>query len=471
MSPTDSILWRIERDPVLRSTVTAVSILDRAPVWNDYRQRMLETADHIPWLRQVVVDSPLGIGSPSWVDTEDFDIDYHLRRVRLPQTGAFDELLNFAAREAMAEFDRARPPWEFTLVEGFDGDGAALIQKFHHAATDGVGAIRLAREILDPERELQRIEKESSTLSKRAIELRPPSRLESAASVLDHATRGLVAAWIELAKSTLQTGRAPVRSARSVMESLSWGARLVAPITEPLSPIMRSRTTKLEFGAFDVDLEQLHDAAGRANGTLNDAFLAAVLAGLRRYHDGCGKPVAELRMTLPISVRGKDDPVAGNRFVPVRFTVPVAAQDPATAIATISRMVREWRNGPALKLTDTLAAALNVLPTTELTQVFRSLLRNVDFVATNVPGLRAPAYLAGAKVLRQYAFAPPSGAAVNVSLLSNVDCCCIGVNMDRGAIGDPQLLMRSLREGFEEILALSASVDPPAHSHLQGVGP
>ena len=111
-------------------------------------------------------------------------------------------------------------------------------------------------------------------------------------------------------------------------------------------------------------------------------------------------------MTLPISVRGKDDPVAGNRFVPVRFTVPVAAQDPATAIATISRMVREWRNGPALKLTDTLAAALNVLPTTELTQVFRSLLRNVDFVATNVPGLRAPAYLAGAKVLRQYAFAP-----------------------------------------------------------------
>ena len=157
MSPTDSILWRIERDPVLRSTVTAVSILDRVPVWNDYRQRMLEAADRIPWLRQVVVDAPLGIGSPSWVDTEDFDIDYHLRRVRLPHTCGFDELLTFAAREAMAEFDRARPPWEFTLVEGFDGDGAALIQKFHHAATDGVGAIRLAREILDPERESQRI--------------------------------------------------------------------------------------------------------------------------------------------------------------------------------------------------------------------------------------------------------------------------------------------------------------------------
>jgi len=173
---------------------------------------------------------------------------------------------------------------------------------------------------------------------------------------------------------------------------------------------------------------------------------------------------------LPISVRGKDDTQGGNRFVPVRFTVPVTAPDPATSVATVSRLVREWRDGPALTLTDTLASALNVLPTAELTQVFRSLLRNVDFVATNVPGLRAPAYLAGAKVLRQYAFAPPSGAAVNVALLSNVDCCCIGVNMDRGAIDDPQLLMRSLREGFEEVLALSAPADRSAHSHLQGVG-
>ena len=470
MSPTDSILWRIERDPVLRSTVTAVSILDRMPVWNDYRQRMLDAADRIPWLRQVVVDAPLGIGSPSWVDTEDFDIDYHLRRVRLPHPCAFDELLNFAAREAMAEFDRARPPWEFTLVEGFDGDGAALIQKFHHAATDGVGAIRLAREILDPEREPQRMVKEPSSPRVQAKELRPPNRLESAVSVLDHATRRVAGMWIGMARSTLRTGRSPARTVRSAIETLSWGARLVAPITEPLSPVMRSRTSKLGFGAFDVDFEGLHDAAGRANGSLNDAFIAGVVAGLRRYHDGCGLPVSELRMTLPISVRGKDDALAGNRFVPVRFTVPVTAPDTATSVATISRLVREWRNGPALTLTDTLAAALNVLPTAELTQVFRSLLRNVDFVATNVPGLRAPAYLAGAKVLRQYAFAPPSGAAVNVALLSNVDCCCIGVNMDRGAIDDPQLLMRSLREGFEEVLALSAPADPSAHSHLQGVG-
>jgi len=463
MSPTDSILWRIERDPVLRSTVTAVSILDRPPVWDHYRQRMLEVADRVPWLRQVVVDPPLGIGSPSWVAADDFDIDYHLRRVRLPERCAFDELLDFAAREAMSEFDRARPPWEFTLVEGLDG-GAALIQKFHHAATDGVGAIRLAREILDPEREPQHTLKKELTMSDNATEPLSRNRLVSAISAMDQVAHRVAATSIDMAGATLRTGRSPARSVRSAMETLWWGARLMALIPQPLSPVMRSRTTNLGFGAFDIDFDQLHDAAQRANGSLNDAFIAAVLTGMRRYHEGCGQPVANLRMTLPISIRGKDDPFGGNRFVPVRFTVPVVAQDPVTTVTTISRLVQEWRDGPALKLTDNLAAALNVLPTAELTQIFGLMLRNVDFVATNVPGLRAAAYLAGAEVLRQYAFAPPSGAAVNVALLSNVDCCCIGVNMDRGAIRDPQLMMRSLREGFDEVLTLSAAVEPPARS-------
>jgi lactate dehydrogenase-like 2-hydroxyacid dehydrogenase len=92
------------------------------------------------------------------------------------------------------------------------------------------------------------------------------------------------------------------------------------------------------------------------------------------------------------------------------------------------------------------------LPSPAVTQVFGSMLRNVDFVATNVPGLPVPAYLAGAELLRQYAFAPPSGAALNVALLSHVGHCCIGVNIDRAAIADPDLLVSCLQEGFDEII-------------------
>ena len=181
--------------------------------------------------------------------------------------------------------------------------------------------------------------------------------------------------------------------------------------------------------------------------------MAAVASGLASYHEACGHPVTELRMTLPISVRARDDVGSGNRFVPVRFVLPVFAHEPARMVASVSLLVRAWRSGPALPLAVGLSVALNTLPTPVLAPLFGSLLRNVDFVATNVPGLRGPVYLAGAEVRRQYAFAPPSGAALNVSLLSHGESCCIGVNMDPGAVEDPALLVASLRGSFGEILA------------------
>ncbi|MGA2210081.1 MAG: wax ester/triacylglycerol synthase domain-containing protein [Acidimicrobiales bacterium] len=464
MSATDSILWRIERDPVLRSTVTAISLLDRAPDWEELRSRMLQASLRIPRMRQVVAEPPLGVGSPSWVMAEAFDLDYHLRRVRLSPPATFASVLEYAAQQAMSEFDRARPLWEFTVVEGV-GDGAALIQKFHHAVTDGVGGMKLALEILDTEARPRRkvVPVPSLAGAPSLVALRPLAADTSGLSAIGRAAEASIktlaragrrAAGLEvgLAGAAVQAGKDPVASARSLADSVRWGARLVAPVSEPLSPIMRSRGIIFSFAAFDVDFDRLRAAGKRAHGSLNDAFIASVGAGLRRYHEAHGARVTSLRMTLPISIRSEHDAAGGNRFVPVRFEVPLEPSDPGVTIPAISRLVREWRDGPALGLTDALASVLNGLPTPAVTQVFGSMLRNVDFVATNVPGLPVPTYLAGAELLRQYAFAPPSGSALNVALLSHVGHCCIGVNIDRAAITDPDLLVSCLQEGFDEII-------------------
>ena len=54
---------------------------------------------------------------------------------------------------AAAAFDRARPLWEFTLIEGlYDADGterAAFAMKVHHAVTDGVGGMALLALLVD----------------------------------------------------------------------------------------------------------------------------------------------------------------------------------------------------------------------------------------------------------------------------------------------------------------------------------
>ena len=459
MSPADSILWRIERDPILRSTVTAVSLLDRVPDWDRFRSRMLEASERIPRMRHVVVEPPLGLGSPYWAVDENFDLDYHLRRIQLPQPTSFGDVLDFAAREAMSGFDHARPLWVFTIVEQV-GEGAVLVQKFHHAATDGLGGIRLALEILDTTRRVShRVHRLEQLVTPAPRTRRVPGPLGRVAEVTLATARDLTAQAtrvpITVVEGAARLGRAPLRSVEAAADSLRWGARLLAPVTTPLSSVMIGRSIGLSFGAFDVDLGRLHEAGRQAGGTLNDAFITAVGAGLRRYHEKQGKPVERLRMTLPISIRREGDPVMVNRFVPVRFTVPLVPADPALRIPAIARLVREWRDGPALGLSDALANLLNSLPTRAVTDVFASILRNVDFVATNVPGLPTPSYLAGAELVRQYAFAPPSGSAVNVSLLSHVGHCCIGVNMDPAAVADPEGLVSSLEEGFEEVLSIA----------------
>ena len=106
-------------------------------------------------------------------------------------------------------------------------------------------------------------------------------------------------------------------------------------------------------------------------------------------------------------------------------------------------------------MTSTLAGILNRLPTATTTALFGGMLKCCDFVTSNVPGAPVPVYVGGARVERLYAFAPPAGAAFNVTLISHCDTCCIGVVIDTDGRTRPRRAARRLRAGFDEVLALA----------------
>ena len=192
-------------------------------------------------------------------------------------------------------------------------------------------------------------------------------------------------------------------------------------------------------------------AGAVAGGSLNDAFIAAITGGLRRYHEKHGKPVGDLSVSMPISLRTDDDPVGGNRVTLMRFDLPAAIADPGGRIRAIHDLTIKMRNEKSLSYTQAIAGVLNLMPRWYI----GSVLRHVDFVASDVPGIPIPVYLAGAAVRMQYAFAPTIGAALNVTLLSYVDTCAIGINMDTSAIPDPEVLYDCLVAGFDDVLALA----------------
>ena len=449
MTPADAVMWTIEQDPVLRSTVTTVALLDRAPDYSALRRRLLDAGAVVPRLRQRVQRPARPGRRPRWVPDQDFDIDYHVRRLAPVGLCDLPDVLDLARVSAMAGLDRDRPLWEFSVVEGLAEGRAAFILKFHHCVTDGVGGIALAMQILDRTR--QGRARPAAGAPGTAPDPPAPGAWplgRAAGAVAGAAVRG-----VGVARAAAQVALRPGPGAAALVDNARWTGRLLAPVSEPLSPVMRGRSTVWRYDAFDVPLADVRRAAAAAGGSVNDVFLTAVTAGLRRYHRAHGHDTAELRMTLPISLRREGDPLGGNRFTPVRFPVPLGSgRDPAGQTRLVGSLVREWREGPAPALTDRLASLLCRLPADVLTGLFGRMLKNVDFVATNVPGLPFPMYLAGAELLRQYAFAPLSGAALNVALLSHTDWACIGVNTDAVAVPDHRLLTACLRDGFAEAL-------------------
>ena len=155
---------------------------------------------------------------------------------------------------------------------------------------------------------------------------------------------------------------------------------------------------------------------------------------------------------MPISIRKPDDPPGGNRVTLMRFKVPVGVREPVARMQLIHQLCVDARREPAIEHTDAIAAALNLLPR----RAVGSMLKHVDFLASNVPGIGMPVFLAGAGVTEWYAFGPTIGAALNATLVSYNGRCYVGLNVDTGAIPDGAAMLECMREGFDEVLQLAS---------------
>lgn len=437
MSDIDALLWRIENDPLLRSTVMMVSVLDSWPDIPRMMDRIERGTIKIPRLRERVVQSRV-VGTPRWEADPHFDLKYHVRFLKAPGEGTLRDVLDFAVPIAMAGFDRARPLWETYMIDGLADGKAAMIQKVHHSLTDGIGGMELALSTLDIERDpAEELDPAS---------LRPPSNGAPVAPPVGLLTRG--------ARSLSKAVRSPKAAAARTNEVGASFRRLMQATPEPLSPIMTGRSMSAHYNTILIPLKQLKAGAKARGGTVNEAYISALMGGLRTYHDAHGVDAAELRMTLPVSTRdaGISDAEGNNQFVPTRFTVPLTIDDPAERMVLVRERLAEQLAEPAMEFNEPIAAMLNRLPTPMTAQIFGAMYRGVDFIASNVAGPPVFLYLAGARIEAQYPFGPLAAAAINLTLLSGPDHVAIGVNTDPAAVPDPDVLLACLHKGFDELL-------------------
>ncbi|MCV7425620.1 wax ester/triacylglycerol synthase family O-acyltransferase [Mycobacterium montefiorense] len=448
-------MLRGDANPRLRSGFISVEILDNTPDWERFRTRAEDVSRRVLRLRQKVVAPPLPTAAPRWVTDPDFNIDFHVRRVRAPEPGTLREVFDLAEVMLQSPLDLARPLWTATLVEGLaDGRAAALLH-LSHAVADGLGSMAMFVPIFDLERHPP-------------AEPLPPQPIPqdlSATELMREGVNQLPGAFLKGVRGVLSTvtraARDPAATVTGVFGYARSSARILQPAAEP-SPLLRSRGVATRSEALEFQLCDLDAAAKACGGSINDVYLAALCAVLGRYHSALGSPMNELPMVVPMNLRSEADPEGGNRFTTVSLAAPVGTADPLERIQKIRAQMTRRRKEPAKGLIGAVAPALSMLPTTVLVQMMLRSAAGSDVLATNIAVYPHDTYICGAKVLRQFGLGPLNGTAVEVALLSRGGICTITARYDRAAVRHEELFAECLLAGFDEILALAGEPAPRA---------
>jgi WS/DGAT/MGAT family acyltransferase len=153
LSAVDQLLHRGEANPRTRSGIMGVELLDSSPDWERFRANFEHASRKVLRLRQKVVMPTLPTAAPRWVVDPDFNLDFHVRRARVPEPGTLREVMDLAELALQAPMDITRPLWTATLVEGLADGRAATILHLSHAVTDGVGGVEMFASIYDLERD------------------------------------------------------------------------------------------------------------------------------------------------------------------------------------------------------------------------------------------------------------------------------------------------------------------------------
>ncbi len=450
LTPVEALMWRLGTDPPLSACFGSVTFLDREPDPDVLRARLAAATESWPRLRQRVEHVPFPVPVLVWADDPDFDLDHHVRWEHC--SGSEDDVLQRAASLVAEPLDTDRPPWTFVIVTGLPDGRAALLQRMHHALTDGKGGIRLSELFVDLEREPP-----APPHDPFAVEPEPapsPSTLERAVNAALDLGAGAVRAGSDAVRWVGGGVGDPGRFARlgtDAAELLRSLRRQVAVIDSARSPLWRERTHQRRLVAGSLPFAPVRRAATDLGVSINDLFVTAVLRGAAAHHRLHGHAVDELRVAIPVSTRA-DHRAGGNAFSPTRVVLPSGEGLTAEAhLVEVAERLRLTTTERATAVVEPVAALAELAPTPLLRAVVARQIATVDLTASNLRAAPFALYVAGARIEATYAIGPLTGTAANITMMSYDGRIDLGVHVDAGAVPDPELLRDNVVAAFLEL--------------------
>jgi diacylglycerol O-acyltransferase len=398
-------------------------------------------------LRYRLIDIPARLHHPMWLEDCPVDLDYHLRRVRVPSPGGRRELDQIMGEIASTPLDRSRPLWEFHFAEGMADNRFALIGKVHHTLADGIASANLLARLMDLEGSAQdeRID---------YVVCDPPSKTELLrAAGRDHVQH--VAALPGFIKDAVGGVARVRRRSKERHDHPDIAKFFEAPPTFLNHVVSPVRT----FATAALSLAEVKETAKHLGVTFNDVVLAMTTGALRElllHYDG--RADRPLLASVPVSTNRSPDRITGNEISGLMVSLPVHIDAPLERVRLTSLATGRAKEDHDLLGATVQGRMMEYLPPPLAPALFRWQSKRaaqnklMNIAVSNVPGPRERGNIGGAPVNEIYSVGILSaGSALNITVWSYVDQLDISVLSDDQTFHDIHEATDALIHGFAEI--------------------
>ncbi|QGK71279.1 wax ester/triacylglycerol synthase family O-acyltransferase [Allosaccharopolyspora coralli] len=416
----------------------------------------------VPRYRQKVVQVPGRLARPVWVDDQDFDITYHVRRSALPKPGRDAQLHELTARLMSRKLDHTRPLWEVYLVEGLSKNRVAVITKTHQAMVDGTGALDIGQVIFDVA---------PNPKTQPEDDLWMPRPQQGSVGLVMEAVTDAVQRPGEIVENVRSAALDFTATAGKVVNAVGGLATAVRAAASPTpgGPLNVPTSTQRRFAVARARLDEFRAIRQAHGGTVNDVVLALVSGALRNWLLSRGEVVTgstTVRAMVPLSIRLDEEAPQngarkvgeiGNRVSGYLVDLPVGESNPVVRLHHIRHQMRAHAESGHSVAAEALVQVSGFAPPTlhalgaRVANGMSDRLFNV--LVTNVPGPQVPLYAAGAKMVEMFPVVPlAKNQALTIGVTSYDGGMYFGLNGDRDAMSDVDVLAAVIRESMDEMM-------------------